>query len=461
MNSSRVIARWVSDGAGAWNETAMLGARRAFHDTVACMLAGSGETAPMNVHACVVGWGAGECTIVGTASRLSAPWAALVNGTAAHALDFDDVLEIGAAHASAVLVPALLALGEEHDVSVDACLDAYLTGLEVLARLSEAVNMAHYYRGWHTTLTLGAPAVAAACSRLLQLDEKRTLAAISLATSSSSGFKRQFGTMAKPVHAGLAAKNGLMAAGMAAAGVTADEEVFEGPGGFLPLFAGTEISRLERSVARIGEPSAMEQYGMWQKLYPCCASLHRPVDALLELRTEHGLRPDDVACIEAVVSEIAVQNLAFHRPANAMQARFCLPYTLASVLIDGQLTLDAFTSQAIEREKVDALVSVITMQADAKQAGTAIAGKERERATVNISLKDGTTLSRVAVDPRGHPRNPLTARDGDKKFHDCASRSLSAEASMRALACLNGLDSISDIRALTDALRPKGERPDA
>ena len=113
MNSSRVIARWVSGGAGAWNETAMLGARRAFHDTVACMLAGSGETAPMNVHACVVGWGAGECTIVGTPSRLSAPWAALVNGTAAHALDFDDVLEIGAAHASAVLVPALLALGEE------------------------------------------------------------------------------------------------------------------------------------------------------------------------------------------------------------------------------------------------------------------------------------------------------------------------------------------------------------
>ena len=221
MSPSRIIARWISDCSGTWNETALQGARRAFHDTAACMLAGSGDVAVNNVHAAVAVWGTGECTVVGTPNRLSAPWAALVNGTAAHALDFDDVLEIGAAHASAALVPALLALGEERNASVAACLDAYLVGFEVLARLSEAMNMTHYFRGWHTTLSLGAPAVAAACARLLQLDEKRTLAAISLATSSSSGFKRQFGTMAKPVHAGLAAKSGLLAASMAAAGVTA------------------------------------------------------------------------------------------------------------------------------------------------------------------------------------------------------------------------------------------------
>lgn len=453
LSPSRIIARWISDGSGTWNETALQGARRAFHDTAACMLAGAGDAAVNKVYAAVAVWGTGECTVVGTPNRLSAPWAALVNGTAAHALDFDDVLEIGAAHASAALVPALLALGEERNASVAACLDAYLVGLEVLARLSEAVNMAHYFRGWHTTLTLGAPAVAAACARLLQLDEKRTLAAISLATSSSSGFKRQFGTMAKPVHAGLAAKSGLLAAGMAAAGVTAAEDIFEGQNGFLALFAGTEPSRLEMSAARIGKPSAMEQYGIWQKFYPCCASLHRPLDALLQLRLEQDLPPSELTSIEAVVSEVAAQNLAYQRPTNAMQARFSLPYTLASAFVDGQLALTAFESNAIKRQMVDALLPLITMRTDATQPGTAIAGKESERATVNIRLRDGRTLSREVVDPRGHPRTPLTEHEMDEKFGDCASRSMSAETAGRALACLNGLDSITDIRVLADALR--------
>ena len=247
------------------------------------MLAGAGDDAPRAAYDAVSRWGAGGAVVAGTPNRLAAPWAALVNGTAAHALDYDDVLEISNAHVSAVLVPALLALGEERGADGAACVDAFIVGVEVMARLGEALNMTHYFKGWHTTSTLGAPAAAAACARLLRLDAAKATAALSLATSFASGAKRQFGTMTKPLHAGLAAKNGITAAVLAESGVTAATDAYEGERGFVALFAGVPCERLEAAVADFDGPPAIERHGLWQKYYPCCASAHRPLDALLAL----------------------------------------------------------------------------------------------------------------------------------------------------------------------------------
>ncbi|MYE59081.1 MAG: MmgE/PrpD family protein, partial [Alphaproteobacteria bacterium] len=198
------LGAWVAGAPRTWSGEAARRAGSAFVDTAACMLAGAGDDAPRAAHAGVARWGAGGATVAGTPHRLAAPWAALVNGTAAHALDYDDVLEISNAHVSAVLVPALLALGEEREADGAACVDAFIVGVEIMARLGEALNMTHYFKGWHTTSTLGAPAAAAACARLLRLDAGTAAHALSLATSLASGAKRQFGTMAKPLHAGLA-----------------------------------------------------------------------------------------------------------------------------------------------------------------------------------------------------------------------------------------------------------------
>ena len=277
-------------------------------------------------------WGAGGAVVAGTPHRLAAPWAALVNGTAAHALDYDDVLEISNAHVSAVLVPALLALGEERGADGAACVDAFIVGVEVMARLGKALNMTHYFKGWHTTSTLGAPAAAAACARLLRLDAAKATAALSLATSFASGAKRQFGTMTKPLHAGLAAKNGIMAAVLAESGVSAATDAYEGERGFVALFAGVPCERLEAAVADFDGPPAIERHGLWQKFYPCCASAHRPLDALLALYGDGGVTPQAVAEIDALLPEIAVQNLPYDAPADAMQARFSLHYLLASAL---------------------------------------------------------------------------------------------------------------------------------
>lgn len=198
------MATWIAEAPRAWSENALRRAEAAFVDTVACMLVGADDVAARRVRAATAPWGmgVGAATIFGTPERQAAPWAALANGTAAHALDYDDVLEIANAHVSAVLVPAILALGEERQASGEACLDALIVGVEIMARLGEAMNMTHYFLGWHTTLTLGSIAAAASAARLLELDAARASAAISAATSMASGSKRQFGTMTKPVHAG-------------------------------------------------------------------------------------------------------------------------------------------------------------------------------------------------------------------------------------------------------------------
>ena len=437
--ATRRFGQWVAEAPRAWSEDAERRAASAFVDTVACMLAGAEDDAPRAAYAGVARWGAGSATVAGTPHRLAAPWAALVNGAAAHALDYDDILEISNAHVSAVLVPALLALGQERDADGGSCVDAFIVGVEVLARLGEALNKTHYFRGWHTTSTLGAPAAAAACARLLRLDAARTTAALSLATSLASGGKRQFGTMAKPLHAGLAAKNGIMAAALAEAGVTAAADAYEGERGFVDLFAGVPRERLEAAVADFDAPPAITRHGLWQKVYPCCGSVHRSLDALLDMRREGGLRPQAVAEIDALLPEIEMHNLPYETPADAMQARFSLPYLLASALVDGRLALDAFFGGALARPDVRMLIPRIRMRPDPSQGGDANVKEAPIRATVTVRLAGGDERSRTVQEPRGHPCSPIGRDALHAKFVDCASRTLPAAELDAAYEALDGL----------------------
>ena len=362
------------------------------------------------------------------------------------------MLEISNAHASAVLVPALLALGEERGADGAACADAFIVGIEVMARLGEALNMTHYFKGWHTTSTLGAPAAAAACARLLRHDAVRTTAALSLATSLASGAKRQFGTMAKPLHAGLAAKNGIVAATLAEAGITAAPDAYEGERGFVDLFAGVPHERLAAAVADFDAPPAVERHGLWQKVYPCCASAHRPLDALLDLHAEGGVGSEAVAEIDALLPEVAVQNLPYGAPADAMQARFSLPYLLASALMDGRLALDAFTGAALARPSVRAFLPRVRMRPDPDQPGAVNVDAAPQQATVRLRLAGGAERARTVRDPRGHPRRPL-GRDGlHAKFVDCAARALPPSAHDAAFEALDGLAAASSVSAMTTHL---------
>lgn len=442
------LAAWCSGVPRQWSRTSLEGARRAFVDTIAVMLAGQDEACVVGTRVAVVGWGDGPCHVMG-GNPLAAPWAALVNGTAAHALDYDDVLDPAMSHPSAALVPAILALAEARRASGAACLDAYLVGFEVLARLGEAMNLLHYQRGWHTTLSLGSMGVAAACARMLGLDAAGMGMAISLATSMAGGSKRQFGSMAKPLHAGLAAKNGLVAAQLAASGVTGIAEPFEGRWGYIDLMAGDTAPGLETALSRIGDPPAMEQYGVWAKFYPCCASTHRPVDALRSLR----LRPEEVVSIQAEVSEVAAANLRYHVPRNPNEARFSLPYCLAAALTDGTLTKASFSATAVARLALKPLMERITMTVDPELTGNRAVRESFERGTIEVILADGSRQRVAVLVPRGHPGAPLSEAELGDKFRDCAAGALPAAQVEAALECLARLGDLDRITALTATLR--------
>src|SRR6266850_3973686 len=226
-------------------------AARAVLDTIGVTLAGASEPAARIVQAVVSAEGGDACRILGTRARASASNAALANGTAAHALDYDDMCFVSLAHPSAPLVAAALAAAESTGACGRALLEAYVVGFELEGRLGRAMNPRHYQRGWHCTSTLGTIGAAAAAARLLGLGPDAAGHALSIAASEASGLKENFGTMVKPLHAGLAARNGVLAALLAKAGMTASAAAIDGPQGFLAAM-DSECRSIDGAAADLG-----------------------------------------------------------------------------------------------------------------------------------------------------------------------------------------------------------------
>lgn len=393
-------------------------ARAALLDVVACMVAGRDEPAVQAVRGSVRGWGAGRAGLVGENARIPAPFAALVNGTAAHVLDYDDNFFPAISHASAVLVPALLALGDERNADLSALLPAYIAGLEVQAILGERMNPEHYELGWHATSTLGTIGAAAAAGVLLGLPADRLRDALSLAASLASGSKKQFGTSAKPVHAGYAAMHAILAAKLAEAGVDAGADIFEGPWGFLAQFTQ---GRVHVPVALEARPLLhIEQQGLTAKLYPSCMSSHLGIDGVLALRGGQPFEPAGIAEIEIAMPRFMIANLRFPQPVSREQARFSMHYCAAVSAIDGAPRLHHFTSAEINRPDLLALAAKVRMSPRAPSPETADLpwGGDAE---VTIRMADGTRLATRVAYPKGSHGHPMSDAEQEQKFTDCCA----------------------------------------
>src|SRR3954468_1802786 len=284
-------------------------AKAAILDTVGVTLAGAAEPCA-RIAAGVLGLGqsGGECLIFGSGQRATALDAALINGTAAHALDFDDVSNSLGGHPSAPILPAIFALGEvldcpERPVGGRDFITAYVAGFETETRIARGVHFHHYEKGWHPTATLGVFGAAAACCHLLGLDRAKTAQALAIASSLASGIKANFGTMTKPLHVGHTARNGLFAAQLAREGFTANDAALEHKQGFLQVFNGNGNFDAEKILADWGRPYDIVSPGIGIKTHPCCGSTHPAVDAMLALRAEYGpghaIVPDKVTRIES------------------------------------------------------------------------------------------------------------------------------------------------------------------
>ena len=424
--------------------SARAAAARAVLDTIGVALAGAVEPAARAVQ-CAVTESQGPCSLLGLASRASAGDAALANGTAAHALDYDDMCFVSLAHPSAPLVAAALAAAESAGASGRSLLDAYVVGFEIEARLGRAMNPRHYQRGWHCTSTLGTIGAAAAAARLVGLDGAACGHALAIAASEASGLKENFGTMVKPLHAGLAARNGILAAQLARCGMTASEAAIEGPQGFLAAMDSEQAS-LTECAADLGSRWEIVETGITVKLYPSCAGTHPTLDAVLDLRRREAFTAADVESIDVGVDAIVPTILIYDRPSAGLEGKFSMPFCVAAAVVDGRVGIDTFDATRLGHPEIMAMQSRVSMQVDPTLDTSAPA---LTQARVTVRLKDGRVLAASANGARGYPERSATDDELAAKFLGCATRVLSDAKARLVLKMLCEIESAENVRAVT------------
>lgn len=416
-------------------------------DTLGVALAGARTSAGEIISAYVLRQGGTpEAGVLGADYRVPAAQAALANGTMAHALDYDDISRTLKGHPSAPLLPVVLALGEREAVSGAECLAAYLIGFEVECKLRLALGPDYSDDlGWHPTAPLATIGAAASAARLLRLDLPRTRIALSLAASQAAGLRANFGTMTKPFHAGNAARAGIVAAELAALGFTAAPDALEARYGFAQAFSGGKPDR-EALRGKLGQPWDIQEPGLVVKYYPCCGSTHRALDAVLALIAQHDLRPDDVAEVECQLSFDPPRSLIHDDPHTGLEGKFSMQYCVAAAIVDRVIRLDAFSDAMVERPAVRALMPRVRMRRIPGDEGQPTWVRPEEH--VVIRLRDGGELRGTVVYPKGAPTVPLTPEELRDKFRHCASQVLGPQEVERAIALVENLAELPDVRPL-------------
>lgn len=362
-------------------EDVRLTGRACLLDTICVALAGCQEPLVDILDSVVSEFGRAEgSTIIGRGRKAGAPDAALVNGSAAHALDFDDMHIASSSHPSVPVISAALAVAERVHASGAEMLRAIVLGIETTVRIGEAVNPAHYQRGWHATGTLGHFGAAVAAGSLLKLAPSQLTMAIGIAATQAAGLKQMFGTMAKPLHAGHAARDGVMAALLAARDFTSSARSLEGTRGFGNVMSESpDWTRLTESWGT--------EWSMRRVLYKKHASsfcTQALIEGVIGLRRKHALEPDGVAAMRIAVSRQSLDNARIGEPATGMEGKFSLTHAAAQALAYGQATESDFTDERAAEPRLRDL-----------RGRTAISLGERlgwAEASVEIETRDGRTL---------------------------------------------------------------------
>ena len=450
MSVTEILARFVAEaGYDQLPPEAVTAARRAVLDTVGVALAGSREECGrIAASLAAEEGGAPEAAVLGAALRLPATRAALVNGVFAHALDYDDVHVSMKGHPSAPLLPAVLALAEKLERGGRAVIEAFVLGIEVECRVGRGLGPSHYDHGWHATATLGTLGAAAAAGKLLGLDVDGLRRSLGIATSLASGSRQNFGTMTKPLHAGEAARSGLLAAQLAARGFSADADILDSPAGFGGLFAPEGDWCPERVVEGLGRSWEIVSPGIGVKAYPCCYVTHRALDAVLDLTKAHDIRPQDLERLQVVMPRGASTPLIHSRPRTGLEGKFSMEYCLTTALLDGAPRLATFSDEAVRRTQAQDLLRRVVMKEGVGKVTSVVDGY----AEVELVLRDGSSLRARVDHPRGLPEAPLSWDELVDKYVDCARGVLSHDAIERSLDLIGRLEALHDVGDLMGTL---------
>jgi 2-methylcitrate dehydratase PrpD len=425
-------------------------AKTAIIDTVGVSLAAAGEPVAKNIAAYVRGMSdGGPATLIGASLKTGASFAALANATLGHALDFDDTNWAMFGHASVAVLPAALAVAEERGASGRDLLEAFIVGHEAASKLGSGMNMGLYNGGWHPTSALGTMGAAAAAARLSGMGVDETRIVLGLAASQASGVRANFGTMTKPLHAGLAAEAGVRSAGLAAAGMTASRDVLDATSGYCQAFSGAEGYDIAAATENLGNPFVFESPGNNLKPYPCCMSAHASIDALRDLISEEKLTAEGVDRIDLEIMEPNMLNLSYHAPKTGLEGKFSAEYTLSRMLLDGALPLTAFTDEAVNEPAVRETMEKVHVRLSENTDWTP--GTARP-INLTVRTRDGRSLQKRADLSRGNAGWPLTAEEVRAKFRDCAGQCLSEKKAEDVLSVLSHIEAHPDVRTLMSLL---------
>lgn len=420
------------------------------HESARCLLdhlglaiAGASEPAARIAREqCQLLGGAEQATVLGTPHRLRATDAALVNGIACHALDFDDTHVPTILHPTTPLYAAGTALAELRGSGGRDLVAAHSLGYELAARASNALYPEHYDAGWHMTGTTGALASATVAIRLLGLGGVRAAHCLSIAATQAAGHREQFGTMTKPFHAGHAAHSGVLAGLLAAGGFTAAPDPLQGRRGMFAVMSST--STPADLVDGLGERWQIFDNGV--KPYACGVVIHPAIDAVRDLAVRRGLTAEQIGKIDLHVHPLVVELTGKTDPRTGLEGKFSVTFACAIALLDGRATEAEFSDEAVVRPDVRELMARINVVPDA--------GVPHTQAGATALTETGTTVKTWVDHARGTPGNKLSDEELREKFHTLADEVLGRDRAEQLADATFALTETGDVAGLLALTKP-------
>jgi len=441
------LARFVAETRGsALPARVRHEAKRAILNWLGCAIGASRhETVEAAIAALAPFAGPAQATVLGRSERFDILHAALFNGLTSHTFDFDDTHLRTIIHPTGPVASALLALAEHMPVPGESFIDAFVLGTEVECRIGNAVYPSHYDVGWHITGTAGVFGAAAGAGRVLGLSEQHIVWALGIAATQSSGLREMFGSMCKPLHVGLAARNGLAAALLARENFTSAAQPIEGRRGFANVLATErDLSRITEGLGRTWELEANSY-----KPFPCGVVIHPAIDGCLQLRAAHALAPADIDAIELAVHPLVLELTGKTSPRTGLESKFSVYHSAAVAIVDGAAGTAQYSDARVGDPAVVALRGRVRAHVDA--------ALKEDAAHVRIRLKDGLVLDRRVEHALGSLENPMSDRDLEAKFRDLAASVLDDDEIEAILTAGWSLERAADSGRLARLTVPRRE----
>lgn len=445
----------VSSGYESFPPKAVDLAKRCIIDGLGVMIAGMREPSVQIIRQYVhATGGARESAILGKGrERAPAHLAALVNGIAGHAMDWDDTALSTTPDRGVLLHPTVLplaaglAIGEGIHASGRDLVTAFLLGFEVECKLAEAISTEHRIRGFHTTGTCGVFGAVVTASKLMRLSRDRVRMALGIAASMSAGIDVQLGTMTKPLHAGRAAENGVVAARLASMGFEANTGALEGHKGFFQAYGPTFDAKRIRG--RLGSPFSILDPGSSIKPYPCGVVGQVVMDSMRDLLIKNPFRPEDVQRIRVMTSSNILPPagpLKYRKAENALQGKFCVPFQMAAMVISHKAGMMEFTDDFVKSPAVQDMMDRVETAVDSSFDAL---GRNRYMSVIEVHLRNGGVIQgRSPEAVRGSPGNPMSREDLLEKFNDCVRETLGSDQARGLVAAVDSVEDLTDVGEL-------------